>query len=261
MRIIRGLENKSGFNAPVVATIGTYDSVHRGHQVVLNRTKTIAESENLPAAVVTFENHPFEVLRPDCLVPQLCTLEHKIRLLEQFGIDVLVLLKFTKEFSLLSAEDFLRKLYAALPFAHLVLGYDTAFGKDKKGDRLVVQKVAAELNSNIEYLEPFTLSDQIISSSAIRTLVQAAKFNQAAELLGRPYSIVSNAGIPPSQPNILLLNVERLCLPPAGNYDVTVIKDNTRYPAIARINSVGQFTLELKVSVASFVNQFIEIVF
>lgn len=218
-------ESRLSIHEPLALTIGNFDGLHIGHQAVLNRLNEVAKKNHLLSAVITFENHPYEVLNPQSKVATLCTLAHKIRLLEQHGIDILILLKFTKQFSQQTAEEFLTKVFNTCHFSQLVLGYDNAFGKDKKGDRKHIQSFANELGFTVEYIPPFKIKDKIVSSSIIKNLIQEGKFTEAAALLGRPYSIVTSN-----------LNVKNLCLPPAGDYPITI--QNKRVIATIRENSL-----------------------
>ncbi len=220
--IVRSLE---AFPAPQKAsalTIGSFDGVHIGHRALLKELK-----ERGYSVVITFENHPAEVVRPDTVPSKLCSTPHKLKLLEESGVDVVILLKFTSELSLLSAEEFLLKVRKAVPFDTLLLGPDATLGKDRQGDQKRLQKIAKELSFHLEHLQALTFEGTKISSSAIREKIRAGDLATAEQLLGRKFSIFApihtgaglgkKIGFP-----TLNLSVESLCLPPLGVYAVSL---------------------------------------
>lgn len=239
MRVIHSLSelNSSG---PVILTIGNFDGVHIGHVAVLSHAKKFATAEQLPLAVLTFENHPSEVLRPDKRVPMLCTLSHKVKLLEEAGIDILIMLPFTKELSQLAAEDFLRNVYAAVPFAHLVLGHDATLGKDRQGNKKQIQAFSQHLNFHVHYIEPLHYKGHIVSSSVIRGLIQKNEFDHAAALLGRSYSVYGpvisgNAKGADLGFRTANIDVSSLCLPSFGVYAVHVKSQEGLFKGVANL--------------------------
>lgn len=185
MKLFREIEKIGGIQTPVSLTIGYFDGVHKGHLEVLRRLKEVAQSKNQPAAVISFENHPASILKPEMPSHRLSSNEQKIRLLEDAGVDILLLLKFTWEFSQQTPEYFLKRVHGYFPFSSLVLGHDSAFGKDRQGDRLQVRQISSQLNFELEYVEPFTQDGLIVSSSIIKVLIQEGKYKEAENMLGR----------------------------------------------------------------------------
>lgn len=226
MKIIRNLDDTSLPQETIAAwTIGNFDGVHKGHQAVLSLVKELAGKSGGPSMVMTFENHPAEILKPGSPICCICTLTHKIKLLEHFGIDILLLLPFTKELSEHTAEVFLQKVRKVFPFFYLVLGYDAVLGKDRQGDRQQIQTLAQNTGFQVEYLNEFTFEGIKISSSTIRNMIREGLLQEASKLLGRPYSIFSKVisgkgkgkliGFPTAN-----VDVQGLCLPPLGVYAV-----------------------------------------
>ena len=222
MRIIQNL-NHLNIPPPITLTIGNFDGVHLGHQAVLARMNKNREQH----IVVTFRNHPSDVLFPEHSILALCTLSHKMRLLEEYGVDTVVLLTFTHELSQLTAESFLLQLRKAVPFTSLILGHDATLGRKKEGDQKAIQSLAKALNFDVEYIEEYSLDNLTISSSKIRSLIQEGHLNLAAKLLGRPYSIYSSINSEGQ------LATNKLCLPPKGLYAVEVIDQNVSFSATA----------------------------
>lgn len=225
---------------PVVLSIGNFDGMHLGHKAVLAKAKRIAKEKHHPLAVITFSNHPSEVLRPSEKTPLICTPEHKIKLLQEEGVDLLILLTFTKEFSEQSPEAFLNKVYSSLPFSDLVLGHDATLGKNREGDKERVMACATQLNATVHYIDPLNIEGNVVSSSKIRKAIQAGDFESVAKFLGRKYStyapIIKGRGVgsPLGYPTANI-SVEGLCLPPQGVYAVKLIYDGKAFAGVANL--------------------------
>lgn len=239
MQIIDNLENTIAVSKQVVLTIGNFDGMHRGHQAVLHEAKELASQQDSLCAALTFTNHPSEILHYT-RTPLIYTLAHKIMLLDEAGIDLLILLPFTQEFSQQSAESFLKNVYNVLPFRHLMLGHDAAIGKNREGDRSKIKELSIQMGFNVTALKPYTWKDQIISSSKIRSLIQQGNLIDAEDLLGRCYSIYgvvirgASIGKQLGYPTINI-DVSGLCLPPFGVYVVQLIHKGELYNAVANL--------------------------
>lgn len=240
MKIVDSLPTDRESNSSFILSIGNFDGVHIGHQKVLERIKEVAQKHAAQSCVVTFSNHPSTILRPFPPTLLLCTLEHKIELLRSAGIDLLILLQFTKELSEQTAEQFLRKLQSAVPFNRLILGSDATIGKNREGDRAQVSSIASPLRFNVEYVEDLTIDFKRVSSSQIRTLIQQGNFSEAEKFLGRPFSVYAkvirgyNKGASLGFPTVNI-PVEGLCLPPLGVYSVFLRHGLQTYPGIANL--------------------------
>jgi len=210
---------------PAVLTIGNFDGVHQGHQKVIQAIIASARQINGKAIIISFRNHPLEVLCPKSSVKRLCTVQQKEKILENCGVDILFHLRFTKKFSEQTPETFLRYLQTKIDFKKMILGYDAAIGKEKKGDKNKLFALSHRLGFDVEYLNPFYICNTPVSSSRIRNAVKKGNLKQASQLLGRPFSIVSSIisgnhlgeliGYPTAN-----LGVGNLCLPPYGIYTV-----------------------------------------
>jgi riboflavin kinase/FMN adenylyltransferase len=224
----------------IVLTIGSFDGVHLGHQAILKHLTQTAAKQNAISVVLTFSNHPSKVLQPNHTTPLLCSIDHKLLLLEEAKIFATILLPFTKKFSQQSADTFIKAVREVLPFQTLILGSDAQFGKDREGDRLTVTSFAKNQGFTAEYLPDIIMNGLRISSSHIRDLVQNGLLKEAEVLLGRPYSIYgpilkgSGRGAPLGFPTANL-NVNDLCLPPFGVYAVTLRKDNIKFEGVANL--------------------------
>jgi riboflavin kinase/FMN adenylyltransferase len=181
MIVVESLEEIPPVSGPIALTIGTYDGVHLGHQYLFHELKKYGT-----AVVLTFSNHPSEVLRPDSATPLIDTLEQKLRRFENNGIDLVIALPFTPALASLTYDIFLKQIRQHLPFTHLILGEGAVIGHQAQGTEKNIQALAKELNFEALYLPKFTLDGEIVSSRKIRELIETGNFEQAFRLLGRP---------------------------------------------------------------------------
>lgn len=174
-----------------VVTSGTFDGVHLGHQKILNRLKEIARQHNGQTVVLTFWPHPRLVLHPeDTSLKLLNTFEEKAELLKQAGIDHLVRIPFTREFSNLSSEEFIRKILVdSIGTKKLVIGYDHRFGHNREGSFEELKKNAPKYGFEVEEIPPQDVDHITVSSTKIRKALEQGDVETANQLLGRPYSI------------------------------------------------------------------------
>jgi riboflavin kinase / FMN adenylyltransferase len=240
MDIIQQLKAFPSVDNPIVLTIGNFDGVHLGHRSVINEVLRHAKLVNGLAVVLTFSNHPSSILKPDQSTRTLCTSEHKKRLLSELGIDILLYLPFTLDFSKQTPSEFIANIRQSTPFTHLILGHDATIGKNRQGNKKIVEQLAKESGFTVEYLTPKYLEGTIISSSLIRNLVEQGLFKQAEQLLGRPYSILAPVASGSQKGRMMgyptaNLNVGHLTLPPYGVYAVYLRVGTRLIPGVANL--------------------------
>lgn len=231
MQIIEKLENCKDPTQPVVLTIGNFDGMHRGHCKVLKRAQELAGQEG-QVVVITFRNHPSIVLSPDQPTLLLCTLAHKLYLLQQLGIPRIVLLPFTRHLAKHSARSFIEHVRQFIPFSHLVLGHDATLGRDRQGDRQTMQKLGLEWGFQLHYLDEYRYEGKPVSSTRIRQALQEGDLSLVEEFLNRPYSIYGTAG---KGKHSLDIDISGLCLPPFGTYSVEVKHPSRCFQGIANL--------------------------
>ena len=188
MKVHSSLETFQG-NQPIV-TMGTFDGVHPGHQALLKRVRNLAVAENKESVVLTFWPHPRIVLEQDAEKLRLLTsLDEKIRIISQIGIDHLIVVPFTREIADMSAEEFLDKvLVQHLNVGHLVIGFNHRFGKG--GITLEeIFKLSRKLNFDLSQFRHVDIDGQYPSSTRIRNLLLEGNIRQANLLLGYNYTI------------------------------------------------------------------------
>jgi len=192
MELIRGLHNlppQGGASRGCVATIGNFDGVHLGHQAILEQLKALSQALALPLTVVIFEPQPREYFAGDQAPPRLTRLRDKVALLAAYGADRILCLPFNDALRSLTARQFIeRVLIDGLRVRHLVVGDDFRFGCDRAGDFTLLQAVGRERGFAVEHTRTFTLDDERVSSTRVRTLLASGNFFQAARMLGRPYA-------------------------------------------------------------------------
>ncbi|MBA3854429.1 MAG: hypothetical protein C0503_08445 [Gemmatimonas sp.] len=214
-----------------VCTIGTFDGVHRGHQLVLQRLAERARAHGLPAVLVTFEPHPLEVVNPAAAPPLLTLGDEKSEVLAESPLDYVVVLPFTPTLARYEAPDFVdHVLIARLGVRELLIGYDHGFGRGRSGDADVLRGLGESRGFGVSVVEAVQGTDgRPVSSTSIRRAIAGGDLARAADGLGRAYSI---GGIvrPGDQRGRTLgfptLNLgapsPRKLLPPEGVYAVRV---------------------------------------
>jgi len=173
-------------------TIGAYDGVHIGHRMVIDRVRRVAAEQDLASAVVTFNQHPAAVVRPESAPSLLTDLDQKLELLESTGVDYALVVQFDQSRSEESAEDFVREiLVGCLDARAVVVGHDFHFGYKRQGNVPLLQRMGADLGFDVTGLRLFRdgAGGQPISSTRIRELLAGGAVGEAALLLGRPHQV------------------------------------------------------------------------
>ena len=242
MDVIRGIEKIPAGLRNAVVTIGNFDGVHLGHQRLLKRLREDAHEENLKTVVITFDPHPKMILRPEVRPFYLiATLEEKIALLKDTGIDAAIIISFTCEYAQKTAEEFIRQvLWDGLRIRKIVIGHDYTFGKGKEGNESFLESFGKKLGFGVDVINAVGVGDTVISSTAIRNAILSGDVKKAASLLGRPYNISGpvvhgkhrGAGIGFPTANI---KPEKVLIPAGGIYAVIACLKGKRYPGVANI--------------------------
>ncbi len=245
MKIYEGLADFTPVKNAVV-TSGTFDGVHLGHQKILNRIREIARSIQGETVLITFWPHPRLVLYPqEHELRLLSTFEEKTRLLRQFGIDHLITIPFTKEFSQLTSEEFIRKvLMERLQTKKLVIGYDHRFGKNREGSFEYLKSHSHEFGFELEEISRQDVDEIGVSSTKIRKSLESGDVKTAGNYLGRPYElnglvikgqqIGRSIGFPTA--NIHIPNDYKL-IPKDGVYAVEALVEGNLYKSMLNIGN------------------------
>jgi riboflavin kinase/FMN adenylyltransferase len=169
-------------------TVGVFDGVHRGHQQVINKLTAGAHAKGVPAVVLTFDPHPAKVFGRGEI--KLLTLPgERARLLDELGVDVVITHPFDMPVANITAFDFMKRLKDRLGVSHLVLGYDSAFGKNREGNPARLTEIGLELGYSVETVSALGDESGVISSTEIRKLINIGKVAEAARLMDHPYRL------------------------------------------------------------------------
>ena len=173
-----------------VVTVGMFDGVHRGHQALFHVLEKRARARAIHATVLTFEQHPLQVLRPDAVPPLLTTPDEKKEIFAQLGVDYVVFVPFTLAFSKYTPEEFVAEvLVKHLRARELVIGHDHSFGRDREGDVEVLERLGNIHGFGVHVVRGVEIDGEPVSSTLIRQALSAGDVKSATEGLGRPYSV------------------------------------------------------------------------
>uniref|UniRef100_UPI0040577DC3 FAD synthetase n=1 Tax=Alistipes sp. TaxID=1872444 RepID=UPI0040577DC3 len=211
MRIYRGFDEICS-DRPRIATVGSFDGVHRGHQALLQKVKEEAQRAGAEGLVITFDPHPRLLLEEQSTLRLLSSTNEKIALLEQMGIDALLIIRFDHAFSRLKPEAFIRLLIEQAGVRGMVVGYDHRFGCDKSGNSDLLQRLGIR---TIEVEEQQVVGEHL-SSTAVRSFIQKGEMAHAAHLLGHAYPL---SGHLQADGNFTLEEPKKL-LPQSGRYTI-----------------------------------------
>ena len=263
MKVYRSLqEYEKGYHT--VATIGTFDGVHLGHRKILQRLKDSAQQINGETVLISFHPHPRLVLFPENNPLRLLqTLEEKIRLLEEFGIDKLLLIPFTKEFSRTPSKAFVQDiLMDTVGISKIVIGYDHHFGKNRTGNIDELREMSGGFGFSVEEIPAQAIDNANISSTKIRNALLSGEIQTANTYLGYPYSLSGKVvhgekqgrelGYPTA--NIDPLDSWKL-VPSNGIYFVKVYHQSQTYFGMMSIGvkpTMGEFERSIEVNIFDF---------
>ncbi len=241
MKIVRSLRQLQSPPPAAVVTIGNFDGVHLGHREIFRRVVDEARRRQGTATVITFEPHPLRLLAPHKAPPRINTPAEKVRLIRASGIDLLVVLPFTRRLAALSAADFVDSiLVGKLGTTRLVIGYDYAFGYRREGNAEFLAAAAKTHDFTLEVLGPLRADGEIYSSTRIRQTLLAGDVAGVVEVLGRHFTldgrVVSGVGRGRQLgfPTANLQTAKEL-LPMPGVYAVKVRLGRRLYDAVANL--------------------------
>jgi riboflavin kinase / FMN adenylyltransferase len=261
MQLIRGIHNIRAIDHGCVLTIGNFDGVHLGHGRVIAALVRKAKSLNCKAAVMVFEPQPQELFSPDTAPARLTRLRDKYALLKRLGVDKLICVNFNHKFARQSAEHFIEQLLVnKLGIKHLIIGDDFRFGQHRRGDFSMLCKAGDIHDFGVSDTQSFKMSDCRISSTEIRQALEQDRLTDAANMLGRPYSIIGRVfhgdkrgrtlGFPTAN-----VKLKRRVSPVSGVYAVEVETSSGCHNGVANIGSrptVAGIRQQLEVHIFDF---------
>ena len=233
-------QRPAAWHQPVLA-LGNFDGLHRGHMKIMERVRRRAEERGGVALVLTFDPHPTRVVRPDKAPKLLMTPAQKLEALAQPGIDGIAIVRFTRELSQWSPEQFVeRVLVDWLHVAEVWVGANFLFGHDRAGNFTLLRLLGARDGFRAEKIDPVRYKDFVVSSTRIRRLISEGRVDEAAALLGREYVIEGTVapgagrgykvGFPTAN-----LETANEVLPPNGVYATLLMLDGVIHPAVTNV--------------------------
>lgn len=233
--------SKTNPQAPCAATVGMFDGVHLGHRHILRKVADEARRCGAEPVAFTFDRHPLQLIRPESVPPMLCTLEERVSLIRSAGIGQCVVLEFDGRLRSMTAGEFIAMLAADYGVGELVMGYDHGFGSDRLRDTSDYEAAAAPSSVRIVRCDRFEVGGHIVSSSEVRRALSEGRAEDAALMLGRPYSLAGHVvagrqlgrtiGFPTA-------NIEPragLAVPAPGVYCARARVGDTVFPAMVNI--------------------------
>lgn len=251
MKIYRDLSEVPKSDKTVL-TIGTFDGVHKGHQLLLDILMTNAKKSGCRSLLITFDPHPRQVVFKGGDIKLLTTTSEKLRIFENLGIDEVFIINFTLDFSELDADSFFTKfILNGTGIEEIIVGYDHRFGKGRTGDENFIRKLADKTGFKVTYVEAVMQNQTNISSTQVRKLLAEGNVKGAAELLGREYEIFGEVvhgdkrgrelGYPTAN---LECDSENKLLPANGVYAVMVEVEEKIYKGVLNVGRRPTFNLK-----------------
>lgn len=263
MQLIHRAEDLQAAGRKVSVGIGMFDGVHLGHQQVLKQALADARQNGGISLAVTFDRHPATVLNPAKAPRLIYSLPQKLREIQRLGVDAILLIPFTREFSQKPGDQFIRELATGVGNLHSVsVGSSFSFGYKRSGNVELLKTLGAELKFQVRGLAAVSLAGQMVSSTRIRERISNGDLDGASQMLGRSYAIsrkVSHGdklggkiGTPTAN-----IDVEGLITPPNGVYAVQVLVGKRWHDAVANLGvrptvALPTPTLRLEVHILDF---------
>jgi riboflavin kinase/FMN adenylyltransferase len=227
---------------PVLA-LGNFDGLHRGHRKILDRLQRVALERRATSVVMTFDPHPPRVVRPDKAPPLLMTKAQKLEGLAKAGVDGAAVVRFTHDLSQWDPEMFVRTVLVEwLQVAEVWVGANFLFGRDRSGNFSLLRTLGGCYGFKAEKIDPVRYREFVVSSTRIRRLVSEGRVDEAAALLGHPYTIEGVVIRGDGRGRTLGFPTATLCtdnelVPPHGVYATTAIIDGIVRPSITNIGT------------------------
>jgi riboflavin kinase/FMN adenylyltransferase len=224
MRVFRSLDEVPPNFGPSALTIGNFDGVHAGHRRILRRVKEVAVERGLKASVLTFNPHPSKVVAPARAPRLMSSADQRCALMREEGIEQVLIMPFDRHVAHLTPEQFVEQvLVQKLGVREVVLGHDFCFGYKQSGNVRVLQELGRKYGFTTEEVKAVTVRGRLVSSTALRQLIEAGRVSQAARLLERPYTlegeVVAGRGVGSKQTvPTLNLATDTEVLPASGVY-------------------------------------------
>lgn len=247
MRIVRGLQSYPSEVAPGVVALGAFDGIHLGHRSILGWAVRRGRELGAPALACTFDPRPMEVLQPERAPLAITTLDERLELIAGEGIDVTVVIDFTRALAAIEPETFIKDVVLGrLRAREIVVGFNHRFGRGARGDARLLEELAGRLGFRAHVVSPLVLDGRPVSSTEIRARLQAGDVESAARMLGREYSVSGEVVRGAGRGRTLgfataNLRPDRPLLVPLGVYAARVQVAGRWRPAVANVGQQPTF--------------------
>lgn len=261
MRVLDGIPQGTKFNQPIL-TLGTFDGVHLGHQAIISKLVNDAKSQGKESVLFTFHPHPRMVIYPDSHSVRLIdTIEEKLEKLEKLGLDTVILFPFTREFSRLTATEFVRDiLVGQIGVSEMQVGYDHHFGQNRQGSFTELVELGELYGFDVKEIKAIEVGETAVSSTKIRNAVLDGNVELATKYMNHPFQIRGEVvhgkklgrtiGFPTANVQV---DLSTKLLPKIGVYSVRVWHENRQYDGVMNIGVKPTVSGENEVSVEVFI--------
>ncbi|WP_194190472.1 bifunctional riboflavin kinase/FAD synthetase [Clostridium chrysemydis] len=253
---------KSGY----YIALGSFDGLHKGHLELVKKIVSLAKNNNSYSMVYTFKNHPRKIISSNSDIELLMNNSTKVRLLEEFGVDEIVLKEFTKDLMKEPPEDFIKKLCANYKVKGIVVGFNYRFGYKNKGDLELLKSLSKVYGYKLYVIDPLMVENDVVSSTRIRNYLKNGHVEKAMRLLQRPYSLEGvvvggkKLGRTIGFPTANLKVSEDMLIPKKGVYYTNVIYNNEKFKGITSVGTNPTVNGE-KITIETYILNFDRIIY
>jgi riboflavin kinase/FMN adenylyltransferase len=240
-------------------TIGVFDGVHLGHKFLISKLVSLAAKQHLLSGIVTFRQHPRDLLAPKTKLLFLCSVEERVQLLKNEGVDIVAPLTFNRELAKVSARDFVGLLQKHLKMRGLVIGPDFTLGHNREGNAETLRALGMEMGFSVTVVAPKTVEGEVASSTVIRQALAEGNMEKVTRLLGRPFSLKGTVtrgehrGTGLGFPTVNLKVDAKMAVPPDGVYATRAYIEGQEYQAMTNIGVRPTFGDNNERTIESFI--------
>lgn len=222
-------------------TIGVFDGVHLGHRYLIRHLLEQAAASGALSGVITFKQHPRQVISPKTPLTHLTSLEERLKQLKELGVELVIAISFTPQVAQLSASDFLRLLQKHLRAQGLVVGPNFALGRNREGNVALLRRLAPEMGLQLVVVPKLVQGEEVVSSTAIRHALTAGAMDSVTRMLGRPFSLTGTVVSGAERGHLLGFPTANIgvnhdaALPADGVYITKAYVADRSYPSVTNI--------------------------
>ena len=256
------VENELALFSPpkeTLLTIGVFDGVHLGHKFLISKLVNLAAKQHLLSGIVTFRQHPRDLLAPKNKLLFLCSVEERVQLLKNEGVDIVAPLTFNRELAKVTARDFVSLLQKHLKMRGLVIGPDFMLGHNREGNAEMLRALGEEMGFSVTVVAPKSIDGEVASSTVIRQALAEGNMEKVTRLLGRPFSLKGTVargehrGTGLGFPTVNLKVDAKMALPPDGVYATRAYIEGQEYQAMTNIGLRPTFGDNNERTIESFI--------